>query len=173
MNPTQVNAFLKANCRDWRNSQIGRGLSFVRVSLKHDPEKFPSGIPDARFVVRGRNDLYDPRIGRTRYSENTALHLLWYLRERCKVPDDEIIFETFASAANVCDEAVVNADGRLGTRYRTGCVIGADEQRTQVIQKPARGNQPAARRAFSHLQCHRCPAAPDRSLCRHGARGIA
>lgn len=135
VNPTQVNAFLKANCRDWRNSQIGRGLSFVRVSLKHDPEKFPSGIPDVRFVVRGRNDLYDPRIGRTRYSENTALHLLWYLRERCKVPDDEIIFETFASAANVCDEAVVNADGRLGTRYRTGCVIGADEQRTQVIQK--------------------------------------
>ena len=135
VNPTQVNAFLKANCRDWRSSQIGRGLSFVRVSLKHDPEKFPSGIPDARFVVRGRNDLYDPRIGRTRYSENTALHLLWYLRERCKVPDDEIIFETFASAANVCDEAVVNADGRLGTRYRTGCVIGADEQRTQVIQK--------------------------------------
>lgn len=135
VNPTQVNAFLKANCRDWRNSQIGRGLSFVRVSLKHDPEKFPSGIPDVRFVVRGRNDLYDPRIGRTRYSENTALHLLWFLRERCKVPDDEIIFETFASAANVCDEAVVNADGRLGTRYRTGCVIGADEQRTQVIQK--------------------------------------
>lgn len=135
VNPTQVNAFLKANCRDWRDSQIGRGLSFVRISLKHDPEKFPSGIPDARFVVRGRNDLYDPRTGRTRYSENTALHLLWYLRARCKVPDDEIIFETFASAANVCDEAVVNADGRLGTRYRTGCVIGADEQRTHVIQK--------------------------------------
>ena len=135
VNPTQVNAFLKANCRDWRNSQIGRGLSFVRVSLKHDPEKFPSGIPDARFVVRGRNDLYDPRTGRARYSDNTALHLLWFLRERCKVPDDEIIFETFASAANVCDEAVVNADGKLGTRYRTGCVIGADEQRTQVIQK--------------------------------------
>lgn len=135
VNPTQVNAFLKANCRDWRNSQIGRGLSFVRVSLKHDPEKFPSGIPDARFVVRGRNDLYDPRTGLARYSDNTALHLLWYLRERCKVPDDEIIFETFASAANVCDEAVVNADGKLGARYRTGCVIGADEQRTQVIQK--------------------------------------
>ncbi|WP_338794348.1 DUF1983 domain-containing protein [Pseudomonas sp. AE27] len=135
VNPTQVNAFLKDNCPDWRDSQIGRGLSFVRVSLKHDPEKFPSGIPDARFVVRGRNDLYDPRTGIARYSDNTALHLLWYLRERCKVPDDEIIFETFASAANVCDEAVVNADGRLGTRYRTGCVIGADEQRTQVIQK--------------------------------------
>lgn len=135
VDPAQVNAFLKANCRDWRDTQIGRGLSFVRLSLKHNAEKYPSGIPDVRFVVRGRNDLYDPRTGMSGYSDNTALHMLWFLRARCKVPDDEIIFETFASAANVCDEAVANADGSAGIRYRTGCVIGADEQRTQVIQK--------------------------------------
>ncbi|MBH3412705.1 phage tail protein, partial [Pseudomonas putida] len=135
VDPSQVNAFLKANCRDWRDTQIGRGLSFVRLSLKHNAEKFPSGIPDVRFVVRGRNDLYDPRTGMTGYSDNTALHMLWFLRARCRVPDDEIVFETFASAANVCDEAVANADGTAGIRYRTGCVIGADEQRTQVIQK--------------------------------------
>lgn len=135
VNPTQVNAFLRANCPDWKDTQIGRGLSFVRLSLKHNPEKFPSGIPNVRFVVRGRNDLYDPRTGMTGYSENTALHLLWFLRTRCKVPDDEIVFETFASAANVCDESVGNPDGSSGIRYRTGCVIGADEQRTNVIQK--------------------------------------
>lgn len=135
VNPTQVNAFLKANCRDWKDSQIGRGLSFVRLSLKHNAEKFPSGIPNVRFVVRGRRDLYDPRTGMTGYSENTALHLLWFLRARCRVPDDEIVFESFASAANVCDEAVGNADGTTGVRYRTGCVIGADEQRTSVLQK--------------------------------------
>lgn len=135
VNPIQVNAFLRANCPDWKDTQIGRGLSFVRLSLKHNAEKFPSGIPNVRFVVRGRNDLYDPRTGMTGYSENTALHLLWFLRTRCKVPDDEIVFETFASAANVCDESVGNPDGSSGIRYRTGCVIGADEQRTNVIQK--------------------------------------
>ncbi|WP_444757131.1 phage tail tip fiber protein [Pseudomonas sp. A014] len=135
VNPTQVNAFLRANCPDWKDTQIGRGVSFVRLSLKHNSEKFPSGIPNVRFVVRGRNDLYDPRTGMTGYSENTALHLLWFLRTRCKVPDDEIVFETFASAANVCDESVGNPDGSSGIRYRTGCVIGADEQRTNVIQK--------------------------------------
>ncbi|RON82419.1 host specificity protein J [Pseudomonas chlororaphis] len=135
VNPTQVNAFLKANCPDWKDSQIGRGLSFVRVSLKYSAEKFPSGIPDTRFVVRGRNDIYDPRTGNTGYSANTALHMLWYLRARCGVPDDEIVFETFASAANVCDETVTNADGSVSQRYRTACVIGADEQRTGVLQK--------------------------------------
>ncbi|MBK3465889.1 phage tail tip fiber protein [Pseudomonas sp. MF6776] len=133
--PTQVNAFLKANCPDWKDSQIGRGLSFVRISLFYSAEKFPSGIPDTRFVVRGRNDIYDPRSNTAGYSANTALHLLWYLRARCGVPDDEIVFETFASAANVCDEAVTNADGSTSQRYRSGCVIGADEQRTGVLQK--------------------------------------
>ncbi|MEQ7920254.1 DUF1983 domain-containing protein [Xanthomonas sp. WHRI 1810A] len=135
VDPVQVNAFLKANCPDWKDSQIGRGLSFVRLSLRYSAEKFPSGIPDVRFQVRGSVDIFDPRNGQTGYSENTALHLLWYMRNRCGVPDDEIIMETFASAANVCDEAVINADGTGGFRYRTGCVIGANEQKTQVQQK--------------------------------------
>lgn len=135
VNPTEVNAFLKANCPDWKDTQIGRGLSFVRVSLKYSAEKFPSGIPDTRFVVRGRNDIYDPRTGSNIYTENTALHILWFLRNRCGVPDDEIIFETFASAANVCDESLTNADGSTSGRYRTSCVIGADEQRPGVLQK--------------------------------------
>ncbi|KTB77137.1 host specificity protein J [Pseudomonas syringae ICMP 13102] len=135
VNPTEVNAFLKANCQDWKDSQIGRGLSYVRITLKYSAEKFPSGIPDTRFVVRGRNDIYDPRTGNNIYTANTALHILWFLRNRCNVPDDEIIFETFASAANVCDEALTNADGSVSQRYRTGCVIGADEQRPGVLQK--------------------------------------
>ncbi|WP_313429026.1 DUF1983 domain-containing protein [Pseudomonas sp.] len=135
VNPTQVNAFLKANCPDWKDEQIGRGLSFVRLSLKYSAEKFPSGIPDARFIVRGRNDVYDPRSGMAVYTENTALHILWFLRNRCGVPDDEIVFETFASGANVCDESVANPDNTTSPRYRSSCVIGADEQRTNVLQK--------------------------------------
>ncbi|MEV8164177.1 hypothetical protein AB0P34_26415, partial [Nocardiopsis alba] len=53
VNPTQVNTFLKTYCPDWKDSQIGRGLSFVRLSLRYSAEKFPSGLPDVRFVVRG------------------------------------------------------------------------------------------------------------------------
>ncbi|QNR43446.1 DUF1983 domain-containing protein [Pseudomonas syringae] len=135
VNPTEVNPFLKANCPDWKESQIGRGLSYLRITLKYSAEKFPSGIPEMRAVVRGRNDIYDPRTGNNIYTTNTALHILWFLRNRCNVPDDEIIFETFASAANVCDETLTNADGSVSQRYRTSCVIGADEQRPGVLQK--------------------------------------
>lgn len=134
-NPTQVNAFLKANSPDWRDTQVGRGLSFVRLSFKYSAEKYPSGIPDVRFVLRGRRDIYDPRTGTAGYSENTALHILWFLRNRCGVPDDEIVFASFANSASVCDEMLANADGSTSARYRSGCVIGADESRTQVMQK--------------------------------------
>lgn len=135
VNPTTVNAFLKANCPDWKDEQIGCGLSYVRLSLRYNAEKFPSGIPDVRFVVKGRDDIYDPRNGNAGYTQNTALHILWYLRTRCGIPDDEIVFSTFASAANVCDETLSNADGSVSQRYTTSCVIGADEQRSQVIPK--------------------------------------
>ncbi|WP_416146887.1 phage tail tip fiber protein [Pseudomonas putida] len=133
IDPTQVNAFLLANCPDWRQEQIGRGLSFVRLSFKYDAEKFPSGIPDVRFVVRGRSDIYDPRNGSFGYSANTALLILWYLRNRCGIPDDEIIFQSFASAANLSDEAVVGPDGTVTPRYFVGAVIGADEKRNTVL----------------------------------------
>ncbi|MBH3412928.1 host specificity protein J, partial [Pseudomonas putida] len=135
VDPTQVNAFLKANCADWRDTQIGRGLSYVRLSFKYNAEKYPSGIPDVRFVIRGRRDIYDPRTGMTGYSANTALHILWFLRNRCGVPDDEIVFASFANSASVCDESVANPDGTTSPRYHSGCVIGADESRTQVMQK--------------------------------------
>ncbi|OLS61500.1 phage tail protein [Pseudomonas putida] len=135
VNPTTVNAFLRTNCPDWKAEQIGRGLSFVRLSLRYNAERFPAGVPDVRFIIRGRNDIYDPRTGMSIYTENTALHILWFLRNRCGVPDDEIVFETFASGANVCDESVGNPDGTTSPRYRSSCVIGADEQRTNVLQK--------------------------------------
>ncbi|WP_421666947.1 phage tail tip fiber protein [Pseudomonas putida] len=133
IDPAQVNAFLLANCPDWRQEQIGRGLSFVRLSFKYDAEKFPSGIPDVRFVVRGRRDIYDPRNGSSGYSANTALLILWYLRNRCGIPDDEIIFQSFASAANISDEAVGGPDGTVTPRYFAGAVIGADEKRNTVL----------------------------------------
>ncbi|MEN5305325.1 DUF1983 domain-containing protein [Pseudomonas sp. TWI628] len=135
VDPTQVNAFLRASCPDWRDSQIGRGLSYVRLSFKYSAERYPSGIPDVRFVIRGRRDIYDPRTGMTGYSANTALHILWFLRNRCGVPDDEIVFSSFANSASVCDESVANPDGTTSPRYHSGCVIAADESRTQVMQK--------------------------------------
>ena len=133
INETEPDQFLMERCPDWKNTQIGRGISYLRLSLRYDPEVFTS-IPTVRCVVRGL-PLYDPRNGKTEYSDNPALMTLWYLRNRCNVPDDEIIMDAFSSAANVCDETVTNPDKSTSKRYTAAAVIGADEKRTDVLQK--------------------------------------
>ncbi|MGJ8525165.1 Chromosome partition protein Smc [Halomonadaceae bacterium LMG 33818] len=133
INETEPDQFLMARCPDWKDTQIGRGISYLRLSLRYDPEVFTS-IPTVRCVVRGL-PLYDPRNGKTEYSDNPALMTLWYLRNRCNVPDDEIIMDAFSSAANVCDETVTNPDKSTSKRYTAAAVIGADEKRTDVLQK--------------------------------------
>ncbi|WP_313397153.1 phage tail tip fiber protein [Stutzerimonas nitrititolerans] len=135
INPTTPNAYLLANCPDWRDSMIGTGLSFVRVSLKYSNEVYPSGIPDAKFVCRGRTDIYDPRTGNTGYSENPALIALWYLRTVLGVPDDELVLESFIDSANICAETVSNPGGGSSIRYTMGAVIGDDERRGDVLKK--------------------------------------
>ncbi|WP_422101919.1 phage tail tip protein J-related protein [Vreelandella sp.] len=127
------NAYLLANSPDWQESQIGRDLAWVRVSLRYDPDYFASGIPDLLFEYRGRNDIYDPRTLTSGYTNNAALVILWYIRHRLRVPDDEILWDTFIDAANVCDEIVTNPDGSTERRYTVSGGFKADERKDRVL----------------------------------------
>ncbi|GHB30397.1 phage tail tip protein J-related protein [Salinicola rhizosphaerae] len=132
-NPDTPNQCLLDNSPDWRDNQIGKGLSYARVSLRYDRDYFASGIPTPLFVLRGNREIYDPRTETTGYSENWALVILWYLRERLRVPDDEIIWEMFISAANVSDETVTNPDGSSEARYTIGGGFKADTRKDRVL----------------------------------------
>lgn len=130
---TAPDAYMLANNPDWQNSQVGRDLSWVRVTLKYDPDYFASGIPDLLFEYRGRNDIYDPRTLTSGYTNNAALVILWYIRHRLRVPDDEILWDTFIDAANVCDEIVTNPDGSTERRYTVSGGFKADERKDRVL----------------------------------------
>ncbi len=134
-NPTTVNAYLLANCSGWKDTMIGKGMTWVRVTYTYDAEKFGSGVPSFRAVVRGINSIYDPRTETTGYSDNPVLHELWLLTTLKKVPLDEIDLPSFIAAANVCDEIVTNPDDTVSKRYTCHCVIGDNESRIAVEQK--------------------------------------
>ena len=134
-NPTTVNAYLLANCSGWKDTMIGKGMTWVRVTYTYDAEKFGSGVPSFRPVVRGINSVYDPRTETTGYSDNPVLHELWLLTTLKKVPLDEINLPSFIAAANICDEIVTNPDGSVSKRYTSHCVIGDNESRIAVEQK--------------------------------------
>lgn len=134
-NPTTVNAYLLANCAGWKDTMIGKGMTWVRVTYTYNAEKFGGGVPSFRAVVRGINSIYDPRTETTGYSDNPVLHELWLLTTLKKVPLDEINIPSFIAAANICDEIVTNADGSVSKRYTSHCVIGDNESRIAVEQK--------------------------------------
>lgn len=133
--PTTVNTFLLNNCADYKETMIGYGLSYIRVSYKYNTDKYSSGIPSAQFIVKGRTDIYDPRTQTSSYSNNSALCILWYMMHIMGIPADEIIMDTFIEAANICDEEVTNADGSISKRYTLGAVIGDDESKVSVLSK--------------------------------------
>ncbi|MGQ7253986.1 phage tail tip fiber protein [Vreelandella titanicae] len=126
-------AYMLEHSPDWRDSQIGRGVTWVRVTLNYDPEYFASGIPDLLFEYRARNDIYDPRTETSGYSNNAALVILWYVRHRLRVPDDEILWDTFIDAANVCDEIITNPDGSTEPRYTVSGGFKADERKDRIL----------------------------------------
>ncbi|WFF40386.1 hypothetical protein EVC62_02100 [Salinicola endophyticus] len=132
-NPSAADAYLLANSPDWRDTQIGAGLSYVRLSIRYDRDYWASGIPTPLFVLQGCREIYDPRSGTTGYSDNAALVILWYLRTRLRVPDDEIIWEMFIDGANIADEPVAVPGGGTERRYRIGGGFKADARKDRVL----------------------------------------
>ncbi|QHR66904.1 putative tail fiber protein [Escherichia phage nomo] len=76
---------------------------------------------------------YDPRISKEVYTNNAALVILDYLRTYLKCPDETINWESFKEAANICDEAVKNADGTSERRYTINGEFDMDEAPASIM----------------------------------------
>lgn len=124
--------FMGTHCPSWSPDMIGRGISWLRVSFRFDPNKFPFGLPNVTLVKVGKK-CYDPRISKEVYTDNAALVILDYLRTYLKCPDETINWESFKEAANICDEAVRNADGTSERRYTINGEFDMDEAPASIM----------------------------------------
>lgn len=124
--------FMGTHCPSWTPDMIGRGISWLRASFKFDPNKFPFGLPNVTLVKVGKK-CYDPRISKEVYTNNAALVILDYLRTYLKCPDETINWESFKEAANICDEAVRNADGTSERRYTINGEFDMDEAPASIM----------------------------------------
>lgn len=124
--------FMGTHCPSWSPGMIGRGISWLRASFRFDPNKFPFGLPNVTLVKIGKK-CYDPRISKEVYTNNAALVILDYLRTYLKCPDETINWESFKEAANICDEAVKNADGTSERRYTINGEFDMDEAPASIM----------------------------------------
>lgn len=105
----------------WTSAHVGYGHTMVFLRLHYNDTIFAGGIPSIGFLVRGKNDIFDPRTGTTGYTENAALCWTDHLSNttwgfgaayHTEIPDSPLI-----AAANICDEAVALANGSTEPRY--------------------------------------------------------
>ncbi len=125
--------YLLANAPSWKEDMIGKGITWMRTTLKFNAEKFPAGIPNIRVEKFGRK-VYDPRTGQTVYSNNAALCILDYYRTYLKVPDADINWDQFQEAANISDEVVTRGDGATERRYTINGEFDMSENKASILE---------------------------------------
>lgn len=116
---------MAADPAGWTAAHRLQGIAYVYLRLEFDQTAFPNGLPTASFIVKA-SKVFDPRLPAgtpAAWSNNSALCLLAYLRAPwgMNAPDDLIDMESFAAAANICDEVVGSIDPALAGLRRYTC----------------------------------------------------
>lgn len=123
--------FMLAKCASWKDDMIGKGITWARISLKFDADKFPAGIPNIKFLVRGKRVL-DPRNNTVAWTDNAALCIRDYYASYLKVDEVDINTQQFIQAANICDQTVTN-NGVTRKRYTINGTFDASEASSAVL----------------------------------------
>ncbi|PLX36989.1 MAG: hypothetical protein C0605_07940 [Hyphomicrobiales bacterium] len=124
----------------WTANDRGRGVCYVRVTMKYDEAKFPGGRPKFLFQFKGAK-LYDWRKDDTNGGSGSHRHgdastyewsanpvVAWYNWRRgiwlngqriagMNTPGVAIDHDAATAAANICDESVALKVGGSETRY--------------------------------------------------------
>ncbi|EPQ9013431.1 phage tail protein, partial [Providencia stuartii] len=129
---TDCDPYMLKNAPSWKEDMIGDGLAWLRLTSKYDAEKFPYGMPNVKVEVWGKQ-IYDPRTGKTAWSNNGALVILDYYRSYLSVPDSDIDFEAFKVAADLCDELVMTPEGNTEPRYTINGAYELSESPASVL----------------------------------------
>ncbi len=114
-----------ASAGKWTDAHTLKGIAYLYVKLVHNIDIFPS-IPEISAVIKGKNDIRDPRTSTPAYTDNAALCLADYLTTPLRgpgIPWEEIDEGALTHAADVCDQAVELLSGGSEPRYTVSGAI--------------------------------------------------
>lgn len=101
---------MTANDPTWATSSAGSpsllGCAYVYLKLEYNPSLFPS-LPEIKFTIRGKNNIYDPRTGTTGWTNNWALVVADVITDPVYgLGDNSVNQAQLIAAANVCDTQI-------------------------------------------------------------------
>ena len=121
---TTADADLLAESNQIDAAFVGNGLAYLYVRLEYDQDAFANGVPLFTALVNGRK-LYDPRTLNTSFSANAALAIRDYITADFGLNDPAIDDLSYASSANVADEAVALSNQGTEARYEINGVVSS------------------------------------------------
>lgn len=120
----------------WSSDHRLRGCAYIYIKFKFSRSIFPSGLPNASAIVKGKK-VYDPRSSTTVWSDNAALCPSDYLTDSTygygadyatEINEAELI-----ASANICDESIVLSVFGTENRYTCNGVIDSSERPRDVL----------------------------------------
>lgn len=121
-------AALRAYHTEWTDAHKQEGCAKLYVRLRWDTDLYASGIPQIKCIVKGKNDILDPRTGERGYSNNWGLCVADYITIPLGVDAarDDVDADDLIASANISDEDIPLADGNTEKRYVINGVIDTD-----------------------------------------------
>lgn len=125
----------------WTATDVCYGHTVVYVQMGYDAAYFPSYPTNLSFVVKGKNDILDPRTGTRGYTENAALCIADYMAQpRLRGGFGLQIGSTIdqnnlIAAANTCDETLELAVGGTVPQYSCNTNFDLNTSRGANIQR--------------------------------------
>ena len=133
---------------EWTAQHRLRGVAYLHIELKHDPEVWGSGVPTINADVLGkvvedtRANYSGTAFSIERYSNNPALCIRDYLINTTYgkgIPSSQISTTSFEAAANYCDEkiTITKDDGTTLTqkRFTMNGVVTVGETSMDILNK--------------------------------------
>lgn len=133
---TAFSELVNESASGWTNNHRLRGRACAYVRLEYDQDKFPNGVPNISFLIRGKK-VFDPRTSTTAWSANPALCLNDYLTNSkyglsC-IYNKEIDSAALIASANICDEVITLASGGTEPRYQANGAISTSNTPQDII----------------------------------------
>jgi hypothetical protein len=120
----------------WTTEHRGRGVTYAVLRLDQNVDLYPTGFPRVEFVVKGKDDIYDPRDGLFKFTNNWGLVTADYLTSDlgARVDREAVSDAQTGRAANISDEGV---DTLTGTekRYTINGKIKSSSEPKTILSK--------------------------------------
>lgn len=98
-------SLISLGCNNVKTSDKWKGIAALQVRTTQFSQKF-EGSPEFSAMVKGKNDIFDPRTNVNAWTDNSALIVADYLHTYMGVSYDDINTDALIQAANICDEDV-------------------------------------------------------------------